>query len=493
MIADTSGVKTFKITITKNDEIRVETDHTIEPCTVNRNPLLTRTIEIFNDMLRDNRLREREEYEVLGAHLYSVLFDNPIGAALNKIRYENQGGKIWRVQLEFETGQEGLARWPWEYLYCPPLPGGGGNYFVAESAKLVLSRSPYLYSFQPRALLVEDLPIRVLFVAASPGKLARVEYETVLEDLQGLQDKIEVHPLDDPYIKLDEARSKKYEPKATFTHFLDTVSIVDPHIIHFIGHGRYVDKEGGQLAFMHEAVNGEVRWKTDKDIAARLREVASSLRLVFLQACESAFFAVDNPYNSYQPATSLYHNPYRAISGVAMHLANQNIPAVLAMQYRVESSIANRFARAFYTALVKSMSVDFAMQAARMEISDSDDWNTKSSFGLPVLYLRHPGALLAETDDAPGQARPPQTPQNYTGNASRINAATSSTGPSTGDAVQNTCPWCQRPVDPDDTYCVCGNPVKCPACKNRIKIKRPRCGNCNELLPLIQDTVSINK
>ena len=403
--------------------------------------------------------------------------------------------KYWKVELEFESEQHVLASWPWEYLYCPPLPGMGGGYFLAESAKLVLTRCLPLY-LPPRNLLVpeKDLPIRVLFVAASPGKLSPVEYESVLEELKELEeqykDKITVLPLVDPYVKLDGILVEKYNPNATFSKFFDMVLNFDPHIIHFVGHGRCLGEEGGQLAFMDLNVNGDAHWVTDNELASKL--MGTSLRLVFLQACESAL--PSSPYSSYEALADLHHNPYEAISGVAMHLAKQNIPAVVAMQYRIQSQVANEFARAFYTALADRKSVDAAMQEGRLKIlTQISDWAKTSSFGLPVLYLQQSGSLLAlkpETTGTSAQTDLRQGVGAYMRGAAPavVNVALSSISSTVADATLKqsfSCPWCQAICDPNDKFCECGKPLVCPECKTRITRLRSNCGECGKPLPLM--------
>jgi hypothetical protein len=134
--------------------------------------------------------------------------------------------------------------------------------------------------------------------------------------------------------------------------------------------------------------DGTADWVGEQDLAHVLSDVLA-VRLVFLQACESAL-----------------PSPEQAISGVAMRLAHINIPAVLAMQYRIEQGVANRFAGAFYGALVEGQTIDAAVQQGRIEIAvRARHWAVSRAFGLPVLYLREPEALLARPD--PGAAAPP--------------------------------------------------------------------------------------
>ena len=64
-------------------------------------------------MLRHNRLVEEEEYKILGANLWTILFDNKIGESLNDaLRSGPTETQLVRVELVFDKGQEELASWP---------------------------------------------------------------------------------------------------------------------------------------------------------------------------------------------------------------------------------------------------------------------------------------------------------------------------------------------------------------------------------------------
>ena len=77
--------------------------------------LQRRTTQALVSMLREGRLKSEEEFKVLGANLYRVLFENKVGEAVTDALY--QPLKLVRVELEFEEGQEILSSWPWEYLF----------------------------------------------------------------------------------------------------------------------------------------------------------------------------------------------------------------------------------------------------------------------------------------------------------------------------------------------------------------------------------------
>lgn len=360
--------------------------------------LRLRTVRVLVGMLRSNRLKRIEELRLLGEHLYAILFGvsvsehGPSGLLMRAIKdgsVEDEGGRrLLRVSLEIGGRAESLlSSLPWEYLYIPNDPNDRDTgFFLGERANFVLTRQLPLTGRQP-AIDIRP-PLRILLVVLSPKDM-EVEYEAVLETLLQLDDskghsRIDLRVLaedrDDDGSPLAENERDPYV-RSSYPAFRNTVEDFDPHVIHIIGHGRYhTDPDvgaAGELAFLHS--DHTANWIADQELANGLRDV-SSLRLVFLQACESA---------------EAHSNPYQVISGLAQWLA-QRIPAVIAMHFQVKSMMANEFARSFYRSMVNRSAIEVAMHAARRAlytgglVGDTE----RSGFGLPVLYLRGSGALL---------------------------------------------------------------------------------------------------
>src|SRR5262245_56815573 len=109
----------------------------IPACKVKVDKLQERTTKVLVSMLREGRLKGEEEFKVLGANLYRVLFENMVGEAVTEALLKKPA-QLVRVELEFGEGQEVLSSWPWEYLYCPEEYGyAGSGYFLAGQKKLV--------------------------------------------------------------------------------------------------------------------------------------------------------------------------------------------------------------------------------------------------------------------------------------------------------------------------------------------------------------------
>jgi hypothetical protein len=345
-------------------------------CAVELDPLAQQTISTLVGMLRENRLLP-DEYPVLGANLYEVIFGKPEIEQLLEDALDLEMGTDLRIELEFDDERYTmLAGWPWEYLYHPAKTGeAGSGQFLAERTKLVLTRR-LRPNRKKRSLRVAEaeLPLRVLFVAPSPRDLDPVLYTPPLEQLlsleeslqtNGRKDRLEVWKLVDPERV---GPDQPCDPTVTWDAFANQVDLVNPHLIHFVGHGEFRDG-AGWVAF--DKVDGNADWVKDVSFGNQL-EPLNPLRLVLLQACESGRAGV---------------NPYQAVSGVAMQLANRNIPAVVAMQDRVANEIANRFATSFYQALAAPSPVDLAVRAGRLGLGRPEEFDIPV-LGLPVLYLR---------------------------------------------------------------------------------------------------------
>ena len=306
------------------------------------------------------------------------------------------------MTLEIRARNDRFDSWPWEYLYVPenPLDPNTG-FFLGERTNFVLTRYMPLVDSEPTIQIRP--PLRILFVVLSPSDLPRIEYEAVLETLlrlrnQGGQSRIDLWILTERHTP-DGSRYPDVdaEIRTNYRSFLNSVDQFDPHVIHIISHGRYgsTDENApcGQMAFPRS--DTKAGWIRDQDLANDLTG-SPSLRLVFLQACETA-----------QTTSS----PYQVISGMAQWLAQKNVPAVIAMHFRVESSLANEFARAFYEALVERTPIEVAMHAARRQlyISGVVGESQRTGFGLPVLYLRGSGALLTPLESPASSAKPEST------------------------------------------------------------------------------------
>lgn len=462
----------YKITVS-DDQVRLSRDDRaseqapLAECKLPTDTVHEETIRVLIDLLRENRLQKPEEFRALGMNLFALLFHsaegeyNQIGKELTRIIDDCSNEdmqRLLRIQFEFETNQKPYSSWPWEYLYWPQRKtdsNSGG--FLVDKATLILTR--FLRLTGVRDMRVKQ-PLKILFAASSPHALG-VGYKVVLEQIEAIEKamhgRLQLYKLLPAQESADGLPAPG--PQWTFGEFIRSVRSVQPHVIHFIGHGiflpeaRFIDQRGhpvgegekgqyiqsgGALAFMRE--DGSTHW-VDEDTLANQLDPHRSIRLIFLQACESG--------------ESKALSNYQVISGVANRLAQKGIPAVIGMHYRVENRIANTFARSFYKELAEWKPVELALNEARQNMAlDTPDWRDRGAFGLPVIYLRSSGELLDPTEEPAPDAKP------------------------TKDVLR--CAWCGTLGA--ENYCICGASLRCHKCQAPVTVQRRRCGTCNTLL-----------
>jgi hypothetical protein len=404
-----------------------------------------------------------ELIRILGEHLYYVLFK---GEILEKLDIGLHGNFL-RVELEFEDDDE-AASWPWEYLYRPKDQTLESDAFLVQIAQLVLNRRLYLKNAPPISLGVTK-PVKLLLVVSRPTNEGEVVYDMILEKIKELHEKRHVI---DSRVLIDYLDRDDPEPpnpdslKATADKFKKLVDDFHPNIIHFIGHGQRSGKHG-QIAFLDD--NGRSQWIDDDEFADIATQHKDELKLVFLQACDSA------------------HN---SISGMTQRLAYKNIPAVIAMQYKIGSNIANIFARGFYDALAEGKAVDMAVKAGRHAIKAQKDEELPHAFGLPVLYLSSYDSFIS--NESVYTSRPTSPGQ--------IAAPNWYTCPNCNkdQPKQNSCIQCRlifkciycgmdfdSPNDKELFYCgSCAECVRCLKCKEQLRkvdMGFELCMNCRNI------------
>jgi hypothetical protein len=475
------------------------------------NPVNRRTVNFLIRLLREGRLKDEHEYEILGENLFVTLFYDEERGKLNEIgekltavmrtaRQASLGDEgLLRITLDFRETRAELSTWPWEYLFSPERQGESEcNFFIAQRTRMALTRHLALTNVR-KASPVRP-PLKVLLVAPSSDEKV-VEASRVLEELQRLEKdgKIELSCV--PPRDAVEAQGRK----VTFRDFTTALGW-GPHVIHFIGHGTHQvigDRVVGKLAFTDET-GAKAIWWSDQDFANAIADNSPSVYLVFLQACETA-----------EPMTT---GSYQTIAGVAQSVSQKSVPAVVAMHYRVPGSVGNALAREFYSKLAEQGSVLLALNHARSEVrmDAGDDQGLWAAFGLPVLYVRGPGVIpdMRDRGDIPDVRGPGEIPDvrgrgaipDVRGRDAISDArgpgvitdvrgpgVTPDSGPPLGgmdrgrpsrSARRLKCPWDDAivGVDPDDGTCpLCGRTLICPRCREP-RGASDKCINCEYLI-----------
>jgi tetratricopeptide (TPR) repeat protein len=311
------------------------------------------------------RQRNRE----LGRRLHQMLFGPKIQALYQRLsdraRQQTDCAGV-RIRLILTHAPE-LQALPWETIWSED-----------ENRHLALSRATPLVRYiempeAPRQPLVADAPMRILLVGSMPAGEACLDIAAEFEDVRaallplGAQGMVDIKTLADT--SLPALR------RALTAH--------EVHVIHFSGHGGF-DATRGFGYVVATAADGAPVEASGDEVAVLLRDCAS-LRLVVLNACE----------------TSAAHEAEIA-SGVAQALVRQGIPAVVAMQARIEDTAALSFSRTFYDCLARGFAVDAAVTEARihvyLEASAKEEWSQ------PVLFMRARDGRLFDFE----RMQPPQ-------------------------------------------------------------------------------------
>ncbi|MEZ4869996.1 MAG: SUMF1/EgtB/PvdO family nonheme iron enzyme [Caldilineaceae bacterium] len=286
---------------------------------------------------------------------------------VDQARQQGQGVRI-RLRLS-ETPE--LADLPWEFLY-----DAGQSHFLAYSTTTPLVR--YLDLAQTVPALAVPPPLNILVMIANPRDHGyanldvEAEWRKVHSALANLQQRglVQVTRLE----------------AATLSALQRQLRRDDYHIFHFVGHGGF-DRQTQSGVLLLEDEQGRSRRVSGHYLGALLRD-HFSLRLALLNACEGARTSRFDPF-----------------AGVAQHLVQQGIPAVIAMQFEITDQAAITLAHEFYSALADNYGVDAALTEARKALYTAGN---DIEWGTPVLYMRvQRGELFDLADFAATQMAPP--------------------------------------------------------------------------------------
>jgi hypothetical protein len=279
----------------------------------------------------------------LGQKLFNVVFTGTLRDLWNRAKCES--GFKRGLRLRVRPAPE-VAHWPWELLHSP------------EKYLALSTRTPVVRHIEePVALQVTWLPwpLRILVVIPSLREC---------DELDGEQELKEIREALDRQIRLGLVRVERLEPP-TLDSLEKRLKRERFDVLHFVGHGSFYQDEG---ALLFEDVEG---MRDPVDGVSLAGALSQSVRLVVLNACEGACSSPDDPF-----------------AGVAQALVSRGIPAVVAMQYPIEDSMAMRFARAFYAGMAEGRTVEWAVTRARHALRRGLDWT------IPILFLSSPSGRL---------------------------------------------------------------------------------------------------
>jgi hypothetical protein len=352
------------ITVFDGNRVRIEDEMRNDKLgQANLDPLRRATIAIFEDWLRNDRISRREELQVLGQHLYETLFNGEIERFFEERLQSVVKGDRLRVQLYFAETAKELATLPWEYLWYPR-----GESWFSTAVDFVLSRFlPPGQGGRIAGLDPGESPLRILVMVSEPEGLNPVIADPVYDAIDKLKERfpILVNRHDGP----------------TRQDFVNILKETEPHVVHFLGHGRFrrdTDPPWAEITLPLSNKAGEEPWCRDQDFAECFRQAQVKPRLVFLHLCEGA--VVDFRAN---------------FAGLAPQLIRRGmVPAVVGMQYPIANKFAIQFSRAFYEEIAKGEHLDAAVQTARYKLTHNPEAYDTRVFGTPVLYMySHTGII----------------------------------------------------------------------------------------------------
>lgn len=316
-----------------------------------------------------------EEFlRLLGTQLFEMLFTGEVKRLYDAARFSH---KRRRLNIVFTSMIPWIADFPWELAFDP-----GCESFLATSdvrfVRNVLTPVP--------ADGIEQRPkLRILVASAQPSGSVPLSVEQETQRI-----KICFNPLTVPCLADVEVMARA-TPEALHECLRSQPEGLEFDVVHFIGHGVW-DHATGVGYVLFEDENGCERKVSAGQLLPILR--ARGVRVVFLNACETG--RGSSGYNQ----------------GVAMVLAREGVPAVVANQYSVVDNSASLFALHFYGCLAAGLGIADAMREARIAVrysqSEPMDW------GVPVLFARNPRATLC-TPRAP--EREPKSPSVSVGRA----------------------------------------------------------------------------
>lgn len=298
---------------------------------------------------------EVREMKDFGALLFQEAVSGPVRDFYQKCQAQADRDRAgMRLRLTLDQSVDDL---PWEFLVL-------NDDFMALNPRSPVVR--YIAGAASCSLVKVEFPLRLLIVIAKPSDEVPLdtdaEKDSITAALKPLTDEGVVH-------------LTFIEGNNTWKKLMDALLPNRTHILHFIGHGTFDEKNNEGVLIMADEDG-----KTELVDSERLRVLVqgrSRLALIVLNSCLGTQGGDAQPFSS-----------------VAAGLVKSGIPAVIAMQFEISDEAAREISETFYTSLSLNMPVDAALTEARRSIflsnRNSLEWAT------PILYMQVPNGQLFE-------------------------------------------------------------------------------------------------
>ena len=303
---------------------------------------------------------ELHAMQEIGQQLFAAIMPKPIYNCYRRSRDEAKSNKKGlRLRLHIDAPE--LALLPWEFLF-DDVEG----HHIAPNRDTPLTR--YLALEHRIESLNVSPPLRILGMIVSPRDQQTLDINQEKETLTAILSSF----IESGMVELEWVSGQ------TVRDLDSKLSQHEWHIFHFVGHGRFDEKQGeGSILLADSRGDSHVLNRTQ---IGNIFSRCPTLRLVVLNACEGA-----------------RASEHTLFSSTASVLVQRGIPAVISMQYAITDHAAIDFAQNFYDALARKLPVDAAITEARYQLSINQTAPTE--WGTPVLYMRSPDGNLFAIDD----------------------------------------------------------------------------------------------
>lgn len=297
-----------------------------------------------------------------GERLFAALFSGPVLNAFLQCSalVEGKPDTGLRIRIEVDPSlpeSQEIGSLPWELIYRPDLR----QHLAADVKTPVVRHLTVPRSSGPAPRL---RTVRILTVSAHPQGTPPLALEKEIGALTAAWrnvPRVEVEVLQHASLSALDAKlgSRRF------------------HVLHFMGHGDF-DAATGMGCLLFEDGEAGLERVDAVTLAEVLRERRVSLRLVFLNACDTA-----------RLPRLRGQDPF---SGVASALVMVGIPAVVAMQFPVSDRAALVFSRRFYQELASGLPVDAATSAGRRAVQA--DFPGSQEWATPALFMSAPDGQI---------------------------------------------------------------------------------------------------
>lgn len=292
-----------------------------------------------------------EHFAVIGSYLFQLLHDCKVMQKWQEEKKETNGAGL-RTILDIRAPE--LRQLPWELLYWKPT-----RPFTDARHPIVRGQ----LKFDGKLPEPEEGWLRALIVVGSNPNDPDVDAE---EEVLGIRSVLNEHR---------GTILEQVSERPTWVELQKLYGDFQPHILHFIGHGRSPNNDGNDG---YLEINANVPWRwTVEGIGLLLQDWAPHLAIV--NACRSSDLNV-------QKGVWTVTNAFDA---------NEQVRAVIGMQADVRGAAAARLSGPLYRALAEGRALDVGLAEARRAMLVVPEELKRRDWALPQLLVKTPPDCVA--------------------------------------------------------------------------------------------------